>query len=667
MSQRGPALCVVCCHPLCINLNCHARSITVNRTMSLRPEKLQALGFVPVSREHKEHSQLLSVGGPARIKIKTHANLTIKIRIYGGALPAGNPQTLRCFLNRDAALDGVVVTTAHDATCVAALPMPNEARPDEIVHVWCYAQRTMCGERQMRSMNDNCTIGAKQANVMRWGFLAVPVSRLRDTGMFGGSLCDVDFVSVASCDMWLDDKQLQGRAAMLQDTLKVGRQVQVFSYPGHSLAFDAQVVYMHETHPLLKETNITEIGHRVFSTISTSVGQMPMWAFPYEAYCAMRSEVPPKDGVRHLLGLLRAAEFFAGFSVTNKVTPAQAGELLNELATLRSRACCYVLDSSLRDDGKEYSLDEWTFITDNPVRNLVAYDCEEGSCDGIATLALLTAPALQSEISKHPGLQLLRTLQLQYTPVMAIVTLRMMGTDRHSYHAMVFNLDAKWLDKHIERSGGAALFEQGGPFNSNTTRPPVAMEFTMYSTGCWQFGNENKSSGRLFHNSQLSKPLPSNPKAPADTVQQAKLYGHVHSLFTPTLVDTHGICQLICTYRGKLGVPIKAMMDTVPNADIKFIPLRLPEQRTLSSLDAQLNHMPRMLPFEPSTTSENKNEPINASNLTFDAVYRKADWTDVAGIQDAVGQHIASLNTNSQISVSNVDLGSGMQLVRVRA
>lgn len=510
---------------------------------------------------------------------------------------------------------------------------------------------------------------------MRVGFLAVELGVLRQTGVFGAALIDIDYVSVASCDLWVDEKQLGQRNAVMQKSVQLGRQMQVFNQPSQWMSFEGQIAYMHETHPLLKDTNITELGHRVFSTINSSTGPLPMWAFPYEMYRTVGSQIPQQEGYRRLLRLLKAAEFFTGLRAdSDSTTAVQMAELLNEFATVRSRACCYVLDSSLRPDGKEHSIDEWTFISDNPRQDLVAFDCEEGACDGIGCLALLTDPSMTALVDKHKGLRQLRAAQLRYTPLMAIVSLRMMGTGRHSYHAIVLDLDSEWLSRHIEQSGLQKLpgFSEQKDVRKAVRSPSVAMEFTMYSYGCWEDDiplSVQTEQQALFRRSQLAQPIGSNPKAPAAMVAEVNLYGHVHTVFTPSLVESDGICQLICSYRGRLGIPVPVLMQRSAgktNKDICFIPVRSADKQTLSQLDGQLNGMPRQMPLGESEPSDIKTAPPSAGPLIFDATYRKVDL-DMAGAEDSVRQQIRAFASRCVIARTDAQVSAEMHVARVQA
>jgi hypothetical protein len=334
---------------------------------------------------------------------------------------------------------------------------------------------------------------------------------------------------------------------------------------------------VHRSHAGFVGTNVTEMSPFTFGKVSTPYGTMPSWAFPL---LAKRRAQKVTDYNRTLEALFYNACYFA-FLEPDKFVQAPQNhklEVLGEMQTMAMRFLVYVRDVSLKL-GEDHLVDDWTRIADAPVPAWIAYDCEDGSEEIVAqSAALKHAKGLEGALAEA------QRLERRYYTCFCVVTLRLGGTKKWVYHALVVKFDRVMIQQHLDLPVDDV---------KEVTLPCLVLESTAYTTSNWEFRTPFCTKATFAAVDQFAE---ANTKICAEMVIDPCLYGHLVSFSCPDLLDEHGIGQVECLFEGKIGIPFKTII-TKPGSDgIELVACKVDSEMKLQATnESQLFPETRML------------------------------------------------------------------------
>lgn len=322
-------------------------------------------------------------------------------------------------------------------------------------------------------------------------------------------------------------------------------------------------------HCNIPATNITELPRFTFGKVATPYGSLPTWGFALLAAKRARQQSDYRGTLEHLFH--NACYFtFLDPDKFDKAPLFHKLEILCEMQTMAQRFLVYVRDLSLRLGG-DHLVDDWTRIADAPVPALIEFDCEDGAEETMAqTYALRSTPGLTGALAE------LKRLDDRYYSCFSIVTLRLGGTSNWVYHALVVKLDRQWLRRKLGLPTEESKFAD---------LPPLVLETTAYTTSNWRFRTPFCTKAMY---TLVDKHIEANAKVCGEMMEDPCLYGHLVSLNCPELVEV-GIGQVECLFNGKLGIPVKTLMQDPDDRGITFLPCKVDlEMVTQTTNEAQL-------------------------------------------------------------------------------
>ena len=343
------------------------------------------------------------------------------------------------------------------------------------------------------------------------------------------------------------------------------------------------------------DPSLADIPH--LTVVQPCCGVVPMWAFPL----LNLTHEPPKGYY------FRQARYNAAFLLggANK-TPAFLAEMLNEMQTLPTRQL-YVTDTSKRANGHEEGVDDWINPLNAPEPRYFGFDCED------AAMRIVQ----DSWWWLHKPRGRLAEAERRYITFFVAMTLKTadafakQSSAQWVYHAAALKLDRNWVLYKLREKKEK---EETKPW------PPVLMEGTAYTTGCWQYTAENDKKTTPvvgFSKGDVNCKIP-----PAD-IHSKGLYGHILSLFSPELALTHGIVQIDLSDGNKKGARAKYVMDY--EAVIEWHPIRLDKDAVKKAVTELQQRC-----FPPVRVPVVSKKPVKYSTparpFTVDFILRDVDW-----------------------------------------
>jgi hypothetical protein len=359
-----------------------------------------------------------------------------------------------------------------------------------------------------------------------------------------------------------------------------------------------------------KESNITELQHFTFGSVKMPDCTMPTWSYASRRFAVNASTL---ENVFNL-----ACWFMRVKPEQYSTLPIDTQLEINaEMQSMATRFCCYAKDSSKRMDS-DHMLDDWTYIEDSPVPEMLEFDCEDG-----AVHAVNQSLALQE--SKGPAAELER----RYVTAFAIVTLSL-GESNYTYHAVCMKFPRGKLLKKLDVQGSLP----------DTELPVILVETTAWTTSNWRFKSPVVTESTFGE--VLKQTNSVNAKVPAPSKVGDSLYVHVCTLVFPELVASAAIGQVQMVYKGKMGVPIDVIMRGTDDYEMKLVhikeyPQNLPLPSTRAFQTTRISSIPESLP----------------GNVKAEFVVRLHDWqknkTEIVTLASRMGGTSVKYNEITEV------------------
>jgi hypothetical protein len=403
----------------------------------------------------------------------------------------------------------------------------------------------------------------------------------------------------------------------------------------------------------LQGTNIDYLPKKVPSLMVFPAGRLPMWALSFMITQRPIDHARVAESL-DCLARLCCTELFAQTPEELMHNAADMAELVAAMQTFVTRSSIYVLDS--RFDAltrATIAVDEWEYINDQPDQQRRRGDCEDLSA------AVMEQSWLLKEVkSDNLLVQSLQSFERDYLSLMCVIAMPAVGNSSPYYHVVVIKLDRLAVLAGLENKvvpARSRLF------------PPVMIEATSFTTSCPKYRSPKETSVTVQH-SQLLQPSENLVHITWDQLVRSGQYGHVQTAFCPELLNSRGTAQIDFEYQGKLGVPLKQLLNEWGVSETSAI--RAFETKAdadmIEGVRSAFDAMP-VSPFFYCSKQQLRVTPLpkrvlDAKTVRFSAWYRAADYNE--SVRSAIRSHVEGAELFER-ELSAGDFGSQMHVIAV--